>query len=228
MLLNQKFKVLIYSAILLSAQNIYAKTSDVDRVKVISQSMIGLFSQDDHQDQLNLKMAAAIAGVSEVEAKKNLDENGEKQLTASEQMKQMLKEQFNGNDFKMVEPAFERQLKAQGAVYKSCQQNGKIIENKENFQVPLSCKVPVIDFEKIQMPAQDSKDSEAKSVVKASDFLTDLINKAPRETLTTHILIHKVGEQLVPEMDNPAYFPDTITQKIMGSSEEELGTANQE
>ena len=82
MFLNHKFKVFIYSAILLTTQSIYAKTSELDRVNIISKSMIGLFSQDPNQDQLNLKMSAAIAGISEAEAKKNRDESGEKQATA--------------------------------------------------------------------------------------------------------------------------------------------------
>ena len=70
MFLNHKFKVFIYSAILLMTQSIYAKTSELDRVNIITKSMIGLFSQDPNQDQLNLKMSAAIAGISEAEAKK--------------------------------------------------------------------------------------------------------------------------------------------------------------
>lgn len=228
MFLNQKFRVFLYSAILLSTQSIYAKASELDRVKVITQSMIGLFSQEDHQDQLNIKMAAAMAGISEAEAKKNSDESAEKQLTASQQMKEILKEQFNADDFKIVAPAFERHLKAQGSAYKSCQQSGKIIENDDNFQVPLSCKVPVINFDNIQMPVRDSKDSEAKSVAKGTDFLTDLINKAPREVFATSILIHKIDGQLIPEMDNPQYFPDTIAQKTAGETEAELNKANQE
>lgn len=72
MFLNQKFKAFLYSAILLSTQSIYAKASELDRVKVITQSMIGLFSQEDHQDQLNIKMAAAMAGISEAEAKRTV------------------------------------------------------------------------------------------------------------------------------------------------------------
>lgn len=228
MFLNHKFKVFIYSAILLTTQSIYAKTSELDRVNIISKSMIGLFSQDPNQDQLNLKMSAAIAGISEAEAKKNRDESGEKQATASEKMKEILKEQFNANDFKIVAPAFERQMKAQSAAYQSCKQDGKIIENSQSFQVPLTCKVPMLNLDNVQMPERGSKESDAQFAAKATDFLTELLIKAPTETLKTSILIHKMGEQLIPEMDDPQYFPDTISRKTTGTSEAELDEMNQQ
>ena len=86
----------------------------------------------------------------------------------------------------------------------------------------------MLNLDNVQMPERGSKESDAQFAAKATDFLTELLIKAPTETLKTSILIHKMGEQLIPEMDDPQYFPDTISQKTTGSSEAELDEMNQE
>lgn len=220
---NHKVKLLICTSIIFSTQSIYAKQSDAERVNIISQSMIDLFGQTKDQDQVNIKFAAAIHGISEVEAKKNRDENGEAEnLSSAEKMLSMMKDQFSDKDLKIIGPAFKRQMKAQGDVYNSCKPYGKPIKSKLNYEIPLTCDVPVVDFESLKMPKKTSKESDAQYMAKFMNLSTDLMLRAPKETFKTSILIRKSDDLLIPEMDDIQYFPTSVTNKITGTTEEEL------
>ncbi|WP_252152090.1 hypothetical protein [Acinetobacter wuhouensis] len=224
--INQKFQTLILSVFLLSAQNIYAKSSEIDRVNTIAQSMIGTFSNESNQAQFSVKMTAAMEGVPENEIQKRFDESGEKPISTSEKMFEMLKQQYNVKDLKVIAPAFQKQMEVQGTVYNSCQLSGKPIKKQQTYEVPVTCNVPVINFSTIQVPKKSAKESDAQYMAKVISLSSDHISKAPREALKTSILIHRQADQLIPEMDDPNYFPDTVTNKMTGTTEEELNQEN--
>jgi hypothetical protein len=135
--------------------------------------------------------------------------------------------QCNAKDLKVIVPAFQKQIAVQSSVYKSCKIDGNPKKSKDSFEVPLICNVPIIDFKNIQLPKKSTKESDAQYMAKLVNISNDQISKAPREVFKTSILIHKVDEQLIPEMDDSSYFPDTVSNKMTGTTEEELMKENQ-
>ncbi len=226
MLINQKFQTLILSMFLLSAQNIYAKSSEIDRVNTIAQSMIGTFSNESNQAQFSLKMTAAMEGVPESEIQKRLNKRGEKPQSSSEKMLEMLKQQYSAKDLKVIGPAFQKQMSIQGDIYSSCKLSGKPIKNQQTYEVPVICNTPIINFSTIQVPKKSAKESDAQYMAKVINLSSDHISKAPKEAFKTSILIHQQADQLIPEMDDPNYFPDTVTNKMTGTTEKELNQEN--
>ncbi|QIO05120.1 hypothetical protein [Acinetobacter shaoyimingii] len=225
---NHKIKILILSSLLLPIQNIYAKQTDVERINIITKSTIGLFSfQHDNQDAVGIPLAAATANISEAEAKTLRERSGDIPSSTLELMLGLFKEQFNEQDFKIVAPALKRQFESQAADYQSCIRNGEIIKKEKTYEVPLICQLTVLDKKNIKIPKKTSTQSDAQFMVATLNLMTNAFSKAPKETLKTSILIHRVGEKLIPEMDDPNYFPSTVTNKFTGTTEEELMKENQ-
>ena len=124
MLINDKFKPFILSVFLFSTQSVFAKQTEVERVNTIAQSLISSFSGLSNQTSSSLKMTAAMEGVSESDIQKRFDESGSKPQSNSEKMFEILKQQYNAKDLKVIGPAFQKQMVAQGAVYNSCKIDG--------------------------------------------------------------------------------------------------------
>ena len=227
MFINRKFQALIFTTLLISTQSVVAKTTDMERVNTIAQSLIGTFSGAPNQAQFIIKMTAAMEDVSESEIQKRFNESDSKPQSMSESTLEILKQQYNAQDLKIMVPAFQKQIAAQGSVYNSCKIDGNPKENTESFEVPLTCNVPEINFEKIQVAKKSTKDSDAQYVAKYINILVDQISKAPRALFKTNILIHKQDNQLIPEMDDPNYFPNTVSNKMTGTTEKELMQENQ-
>lgn len=95
-------------------------------------------------------------------------------------------------------------------------------KSKQTYEVPLTCNVPILDFKKIKLPKKSTKESDAQFMAKFMNLSTDQISIAPREVFKTNILIHKQDDQLIPEMDDPHYFPNSVSDKITGTTEDEL------
>jgi len=217
------FKYAILSGFLLTTTQITLAVSptDQERAKKVAQATVQLFSNQNQENAI--KFGMAMFGISEAQARTNLKENADVFINPLQQMEAMLKEQFSTKDLKVVLPAFEKQMQVQGEIMSSCKISGKITQiDAYNFQFPLNCQVPRVDFATVLAPVKGAQQTDAEYFVTTINWMNNLVQTAPRQNFSTNILIHKQGDSFIPEMDDENYFPSSVTKQITGASESEI------
>jgi len=218
-------QVLLSGSVLCYASMAQANSSnslaDQKRAEKVAELLIAVFAQNPNDpNRLNIQFGAAIAGVSESEAAKNLSNNGQKAIPSpAAMMKEMLSAEFNAEEMRLVGPVIDRQLVAQSNIIKSCKISGKISQpSPTRYNFPVTCQIPNIDWDTVKKPAVNEQDGNAKNFALMMNWMVDLISKAPKQGLNTVIQIDQHGNNLVPEMDNENFFPASVTTQIMGLS----------
>ena len=220
-----KFKTLKYTLILstiFSSGIASAQKVDETRAIALSNTMIQMFATTHlNNPDAQVKMTALIQNVSEAEIRKNNQNNLQAFTSPADSLYATLKEQFGDADFNILKPAFEHQMATQNSFYKSCKVNGQVTEQQNDLLVPILCQIPNFDMNTLSIPERKSSESDAQFMARSINTLSTSLDKAPKQAFTTHILIHRHDGAYVPEMDNPLYFPSSISQHITGMPEEQ-------
>lgn len=209
-----------------------AAPTEAERAKMLAQQTINLFSG--YTKDKVIKYGALIHNVTEEDARKSYEENLKSNPEAISvdpkiALINTLKEQFKGNDLKLVQPVFEKQFKIQIDAYTSCQITGKMSQpTKTSYQFPLICQIPILDVNSLQEPTKAKNESDTAFFARALNMMIDQLSSAPKQKFATNLLIHvdKDLDILQPELDDNAYFPTSVTNKIMGTTQEELAEEN--
>ena len=227
-----KFKTLKYTVILsaIFASNLTsAQNIDQSRAIALSNAMIQMFATTHlSNSDAQVKMIALIQNVPEAEIRKTNQENIQAFTSAADSLYATLKEQFGDADFNILKPAFEHQMVTQNSFYKSCKVNGKVTEQQNDLLVPILCQLPTLDVGSLNLPERKKTESDAQFMARSINTVSTSLDNAPKRAFPTHILIHRHDGHYVPEMDNPLYFPNSISQHIPGAPEEKSETLRDE
>lgn len=215
---------LLSTACLMSSNFAHADQIEKSRAQKVAELTIQLFSQPSNDS--GIKFAAAISGTSEAQIKKNAEQSGQPIMSAPERIKQLMEEQFGTEDMKIIGPVFEQQQQVQNEIMSTCKLTGKVIQaNEASYEFPMVCQVPKIDWDTIQKPENLNETEKAKSLATVIAWGTKTIKAAPRQKFNSSILIHKQGQNLVPELDDENYFPSSVAKQLSDSSDSEVDAA---
>ena len=209
-----------------------AAPTEAERARLLAQQTIDLFSG--YSAEKVIKYGALIHNLSEKDARKNYEENlktNPDTVLADPQklLIKSLKEQFSEKDLKLLQPAFEKQFKIQTDAYTSCQLTGKMSQpTPTSYVFPLICQVPTANINSLKEPTKAKNESDAAFAARALNMFIQHLSTAPKQNFATHLLIHvdKGMDVLQPELDDNAYFPTSVTNKITGTTQEELAEEN--
>ncbi|TCM65085.1 hypothetical protein EC844_11648 [Acinetobacter calcoaceticus] len=225
---SHKIALALFSSCMIATHSASAKTdsnsSDAAKAKNVAELLLGVFSQDPSQpNRVNIQFKAAIAGITEAEAIKNLGVDANVISSPSAMMKEMMRDQFSPEDMAIISPALDRQILSQTKIMQSCKLTGQMTQpSTTQYEFPVQCQVPLlIDWNAIKQPEINQEDSMGKNFAIVADWSTNIINTAPRNSYTTKIRVVQEGKSFVPEMDDEEYFPSSVTKQIMGTSESE-------
>lgn len=221
--------MLLSSSLFFATHTAYAKTentkADPKRAEKVAELLIAIFAQNPSEPtRLNIQFGAAIAGITEDEAYKNLSNDGQQAISSpAALMKAALSEEFNADDMQIVGPAIDKQLLLQSRIMKSCKLSGKMTQpTQTSYEIPVRCQIPDVDWESAKKPEVKPTGSDAYNFATMLNWMVDSMEKAPKQQLDTQILINQYERNYVPEMDNRDYFPISVTQKIVGDIEPDL------
>lgn len=209
-----------------------AAPTEAERAKLLAQQSIDLFSG--YSKEKVIKYGALIHNLTVEDARKNYEENlkiNPDAVLADPQklLINALKEQFSEKDLKLLQPAIEKQFKIQKDAYTSCQLTGKMSQpTPSSYVFPLICQVPAVNINSLKEPTKAKNESDAAFAARALNILIEHLTTAPKQNFATNILIHvdKDMDVLQPELDDNAYFPTSVTNKITGTTQEELAEEN--
>ena len=218
--------MLLSSSLFLATHAANAKTenikADPKRAEKVAELLIAIFAQDPNRPtKLNIQFGAAIAGISEDEAYKNLSKDGQQAISSpAVMMKTALSGEFNADEMKIVGPAIDKQLLMQSSIIKSCKLSGKMTQpTKTSYEFPVSCQIPQVDWDTAKKPDVNPEASDANNFATMLNWMVDSMAKAPQQPLNTRILVNQNGSYYVPEMDDGNYFPNSVTRQIIGAAE---------
>ncbi len=220
-------KIILPATILLSSSFVHADQAELNRVKSLASYMILAITPKANEGKENyIKFTAAIGNISDVEAAKRL-QDAPPIPTPAEQLKQAMSEQIKDpNDQKLVGAAIDNFIGAQSDILRSCKVQANVSQPDANsYKVPLKCKIPNINWATVQKPVINEKDGEAKGVSSMMNWTTNILKTSPKKDFDTAILIHKQGDQLLPDMDDQNYFPGSMAE-MMGAHRSEMTDPN--
>ncbi len=221
-------KTALFAVLLSNTPLSWANNPTNNKAIKISEALIQYYGTI-HKPNIDqkVKLQALIHDIPEAEVRKKFADEIKNNPTIYDLMLADVKNEMRAKDLELMKSALKRQTTIQSAIYASCVVSGQVSTLPSEIKVPLSCKVPERDLDEVISFTPNPKNTSIQEFVRYATELEKAYKQTPKVVFQTTILLHKDGDLLLPESDDPQYFPSSVTDRFSGTTEEQLMKDNE-